>query len=231
MSGKMNRLQKLIDKELYIRGNFVRLPDNVKYIINYIFLDLSDDEFYNYIKHINVVTYQSYQSYQSYQTDGSFSPQIQSISVEHDNTDNCVIMKIYFSTTDYVIIRIPVFLYAVRGQPLSKTLKFSGLDKYNKFFTRIRLCTIRYYTGLLCTTLSYYKVRSILMQSVDLSLFANDIENGVDRYLRDYLVANKECAADILNDSIEEGYNELTMTILRICEEENIHHESVNYRL
>ena len=225
MSGKMNRLQKLIDKELYIRGNFVRLPDNVKYMINYIFLDLNDDEFYNYIKAINVTTYQSYQ------IDGSFSPQIQSISVEHDNTNSCVIMKILFSSTDYIIIVIPVFLYAVRGQPLSRTLKFSGIGKYNTFFTRLRLCTIRYATGLNCTTLSYYKVGTVLVQSVDLSLFAEDIENGVDRYLRDYLVANKEYATEILNDSIEEGLNELTMTILRICEEENIHPESVNYRL
>lgn len=206
---KMTRLQKLIDKDQEVKERFGRLHPKIIEMLNYVLLQLDDGKFKIYVSliHVEYIFNFIYQN--------NYSDEIRSISLYTDyETNNSAIIEIYAGTSN-TRIYLP-------------TLNSGNFLEDNIIAMRLFLFYADHIESESINrqrTWTYNCTDDRIRQAI-LNMFAEDVANGVTKYLREYIIFNKDYIGDIIQKCSESKFHEMTMEILRICQEENLHNNT-----
>lgn len=202
---KMTRLQNLIAGDTEVKERFGRLHPKIIEMLNYVLLQLDDRKFKIYVSLIRV----EYIFNSIYQN--NYSDEIRSIDLYTDyETDNSAVIEIHAGTSN-TRIYLP-------------TLNSGNFVEDNIIAMRLFLFYADHIESESIDqqrTWTYNCTDDKIRQAI-LNLFSEDVANGVTKLFREYIVFNKEFVSDIIQKCSESGYRELTMLIMRICEEENL---------
>ena len=207
---KMNRLQNLISEDAETVRRFGRLHPCIREMLNYVLLHLDDGKFKAYVSLIQV-EYIFNSIYQNNESD-----EIRSITLYTDyETNNATVVEICAGTSD-----TKIYLPSLN----------SG-DFIEDNIIAMRLCL--FYADHIESdsldkerTWTYNCIDDLIRKAI-LDLFAEDVANGVTKYLREYVIFNKDYVDDIIQKCSKAGFHEMTMEILRICQEENLRSENI----
>lgn len=218
MSDKMQRFQTILKENALLRDRFNLTYDEIGTVadaINYIWLPF-DDNIFAQILHRIVV----YIEYKGASEHGDRKIIGGTTTIDHDVIDQPI--PGFNSVLHYAISKITLKT-ELRMTDRSITISLSD-NQYDMQAYGIM--------NIACTRSALYTAEKsgITLPSVDheqaLKCLKDDIEQGITEYLESYIINCKDEIKEILEICNENQWNDLTMVILRICEDNGIRSES-----
>ena len=225
MSDKMRRFQRLLNEAPSLQADFALAWDEIDIVadaLNYIGLSLSEGSFIRMLCATRI--YVECRSVDAYCEKRVIAA---TTTIKHDSIEHPTFGIGFNRPTNYEISRVT--LNTELQMPDRKIVIGVSADQTEPSMHRI--------VNIACTRSNLYTVAKsgLTLPALDheqaLKCLKDDIEEGITKYLETYIMNNKEEINGILEICNKNQWNELTMTILRICHDENIQIPSVKISL